>query len=65
MTQANSQGDEGVFQPAINQALEKLSDANARLVVTVATLVSWPRSSSLHAADVGDQPATDNNEIVF
>jgi hypothetical protein len=38
MTLANTRWDEGVFQLTINQALEKLTDANAKLAAYMATL---------------------------
>jgi hypothetical protein len=38
MTLANTRWDEGVFQLTINQALEKLADANAKLAAYMATL---------------------------
>ena len=38
MTLENTRWDEGVFQLTINQALEKLSDANAKLAAYMATL---------------------------
>jgi len=37
MTAESTRWDEGVFQLAINQALEKLTDANARLAVYMST----------------------------
>jgi hypothetical protein len=38
MTLENTRWDEGVFQLTINQALEKLTDANAKLAAYMATL---------------------------
>jgi hypothetical protein len=38
MTIENTRWDEGTFQLAINQALEKLTDANTRLAAYMATL---------------------------
>ena len=38
MTAENTRWDEGVFQLTINQALEKLTDANAKLAAYMATL---------------------------
>ncbi|MDR3534831.1 MAG: hypothetical protein P4L90_30240 [Rhodopila sp.] len=39
MTPENTRWDEGAFQRAINQAFEKLADANAKLAAYMATLV--------------------------
>jgi hypothetical protein len=50
MTLANTRWDEGVFQLTINQALEKLTDANAKLAAYMATLA--PAAPTVPAAPV-------------
>jgi hypothetical protein len=53
MTEENIRWDEGVFQLVINQALEKLTDANAKLAAYMATwappVVSEPKLPILFA----------------
>lgn len=57
VTPENMRWDEGAFQMAINQALEKLTDANAKLAVYMASLSAGtePPAEEKPRSRVGDQ----------